>query len=237
LLDTARTCRRQPLIPLNDTVYRRRAPEPSSRFQQRRNTWAPPGGVNYLWNTHTFPPGLESSPMKSQPESNSLKSDPLGSLKFRPIDPPNTNILLYKPGSQIDTQISSPQCPGSPKVIILATWLGGASASRIAVYCRGYQAAYPTASILLLRTVLSDITVKSSAVVQAQLKPAHDFLLSAFPPNRSHTHDKATLPFRSKMLSVIGLQYVASLMVRSTPEMRRYECHVCDMVIAAGCPQ
>jgi hypothetical protein len=131
--------------------------------------------------------------MKSQPESNSLKSDPLGSLKFRPIDPPNTNILLYKPGSQIDTQISSPQCPGSPKVIILATWLGGASASRIAVYCRGYQAAYPTASILLLRTVLSDITVKSSAVVQAQLKPAHDFLLSAFPPNRSHTHDKAVL--------------------------------------------
>jgi hypothetical protein len=71
------------------------------------------------------------------------------------------------------------------KVIILATWLGGASAGRIAVYCRGYQAAYPTASILLLRTVLSDISVKPFAVLQAQLKPARKFLLSAFPPESS----------------------------------------------------
>jgi hypothetical protein len=52
----------------------------------------------------------------------------------------------------------------------------------IAVYCRGYQAAYPAASILLIRTVLSDITIKTFAAVQAQLQPACDFLLSSFPP-------------------------------------------------------
>ena len=79
------------------------------------------------------------------------------------------------------------------KVIILATWLGGASAGRIAVYCRGYQAAYPTASILLLRTVLSDIATKSFAVVQAQLEPARKFLLSAFPPQTQHEEGGALL--------------------------------------------
>jgi hypothetical protein len=144
--------------------------------------------------------------MEDQSASNPIKSDPLGSLKFKPIDPSNLNVLLYKPSLETDTQTSSSQYPGSPKVIILATWLGGASASRIAVYCRGYQAAYPAASILLLRTVLADITVKSSAVVQAQLKPAHNFLLSAFPPNRSQTHDKAVLHMFSHGGCNIALQ-------------------------------
>lgn len=79
------------------------------------------------------------------------------------------------------------------RVVVLATWLGGASAGRIAVYCRGYQAAYPTASILLLRTVLSDITVKTFATLQAQLEPARDFFLSAFPPGNSQTDGGALL--------------------------------------------
>jgi hypothetical protein len=109
-------------------------------------------------------------------------ADPLGALSFAPIDLLYPNTLLYTPEPQIRIQQLPPQDKAAVKVIILATWLGGASAGRIAVYCRGYQAAYPTASILLLRTVLSDITTKSFAVVQAQLKPAREFLLSAFPP-------------------------------------------------------
>lgn len=79
------------------------------------------------------------------------------------------------------------------KVVVLATWLGGASAGRIAVYCRGYQAAYPEASILLLRTVLSDITMKTFSALQAQLEPARNFLLSVFPPGILQTEGGALL--------------------------------------------
>jgi hypothetical protein len=109
-------------------------------------------------------------------------ADALGALSFASIDPSYPNTLLYTPEPRIQPQqSSSSQDKAAVKVIILATWLGGASAGRIAVYCRGYQAAYPTASILLLRTVLSDISVKPFAILQAQLKPAREFLLSAFP--------------------------------------------------------
>lgn len=107
--------------------------------------------------------------------------DPLDALSFRPIDPHSPNVLLYRSQPQRSPQPSPSQRKGTVEVVILATWLGGASASRIAVYCRGYQAAYPTASILLIRTVLSDITVKTFAAVQGQLKPACDFLRSTFP--------------------------------------------------------
>jgi DNA repair protein RAD57 len=122
----------------------------------------------------------------------SPKADPLSALSFAPIDPLYPNTLLYTPDkSQAQPQSCSPQDKAGVKVIILATWLGGASAGRIAVYCRGYQAAYPTASVLLLRTVLSDITVKTFAVVQAQLEPARKFLLSAFTPGIPQTEGGA----------------------------------------------
>lgn len=119
--------------------------------------------------------------------------DPLGSLSFVPIDPLKRNVLLYNPDSNNDSHPQSTKRRDVVKVIILATWLGGASASRIAVYCRGYQAAYPAASILLIRTVLSDITVKSCAMVQAQLQPARDYLVSAFPDSDSLTEGKALM--------------------------------------------
>jgi hypothetical protein len=45
---------------------------------------------------------------------------------------------------------------------------------------------------------LSNIAVKSSAVVQARLKPAKDFLLLASPPDRSQTHDQAVLHMFSR---------------------------------------
>lgn len=119
--------------------------------------------------------------------------DPLGSLSFVPIDPLKPNVLLYTPDPYNSSQHQSAKRQDAVKVVILATWLGGASASRIAVYCRGYQAAYPAASILLIRTVLSDITVKPFAMVQAQLQPARDYLVSAFPQGDSLTGCKALL--------------------------------------------
>ena len=120
-------------------------------------------------------------------------ADPLGALSFAAIDPAYPNTLLYAPDLRSQTQQCPSQDKAAVKVIVLATWLGGASASRIAVYCRGYQAAYPTASILLLRTVLSDITVKTFAALQTQLEPARNYLLSAFPPGGSQTEGGALL--------------------------------------------
>jgi hypothetical protein len=107
--------------------------------------------------------------------------EPLASLSFAPIDSLKPNVLLYQPTLSDGQEPLSSTLQAAVKVIILATWLGGASASRIAVYCRGYQAAFPSASILLIRTVLSDITIKSCAKVQEQLEPARRFLTSTFP--------------------------------------------------------
>lgn len=105
----------------------------------------------------------------------SAPTDPLASLSFTPLDPSNPNVLIYRSASP-----SSASSQNEPKVIILATWLGGASVSRISVYCRGYQSLFPTSVILLLRTVLSDITIKTFSAVQKQLQPAQDYLLSTF---------------------------------------------------------
>jgi hypothetical protein len=120
-------------------------------------------------------------------------ADPLGALSFTPIDPLKPNTLLYTPAPRVRQKESPSKDRAAVKVVILATWLGGASASRIAVYCRGYQAAYPAASILLIRTVLSDITIKTFTAVQAQLQPACDFLLSSFPPGHPLTEGGALL--------------------------------------------
>jgi len=119
-------------------------------------------------------------------------ADPLATLSFAPIDSLRPNVLLYQPLSD-DSRSQSSSRQDAVKVVILATWLGGASASRIAVYCRGYQALFPSASILLIRTVLSDITVKSCATVQAQLEPARDFLMSTFPRGTESVEGKALL--------------------------------------------
>lgn len=104
---------------------------------------------------------------------------PLSALSFSPIHPNNSNILLYTP----QPPTSTTQLLESPKLIILTAWLGGSTSARIAVYCRGYQSLYPNTPILLIRTVLADITTKSFATVQHQLEPARDYLLSVFPPH------------------------------------------------------
>ncbi|KAF2113888.1 hypothetical protein BDV96DRAFT_578470 [Lophiotrema nucula] len=108
------------------------------------------------------------------------ESHPLASLSFRPLPSssrPSSNILLYTPQEQDSNAIIT----NSPNVIILCTWLGGSTSSRVAVYCRGYQRLFPSTPILLIRTMLSDATMKSFAIVQKQLEPARDFLVSLFP--------------------------------------------------------
>lgn len=150
--------------------------------------------VNVLLYAHLEPACLFAAFFTRTSIANMpLTADPLGSLGFTLLDPTQPNTLLYRPAQWNQHQPCFPNNKASVKVVILATWLGGASANRIAVYCRGYQAAYPEAFILLVRTVLSDITIKTSAAVQAQLQPARDFLLSVFPSVESHMGGRALL--------------------------------------------
>ncbi|KAK8137531.1 hypothetical protein PG984_003024, partial [Apiospora sp. TS-2023a] len=55
-----------------------------------------------------------------------------------------------------------------PRLIILCTWLGGATTPRINKYVAGYRAMFPTAHLLLIRTVFLDISVPSAS-------PGRDF--------------------------------------------------------------
>ncbi|OBT76621.1 hypothetical protein VF21_05286 [Pseudogymnoascus sp. 05NY08] len=134
-----------------------------------------------------------------------INQHPLSSLSFSPIHPSNSNILLYTP----PLPTSSTPLLESPKLIILTTWLGGSTSARIAVYCRGYQTLYPSTPILLIRTVLADITTKSFAVVQRQLEPARDYLLSVFPSSLgfsppSSTNDERVRPSNGALLHIFS---------------------------------
>ncbi|KAL2841684.1 hypothetical protein BJY01DRAFT_236288 [Aspergillus pseudoustus] len=88
-----------------------------------------------------------------------------------PCAPIAQNIYLYTPPA------------GTPPtaLIILCTWLGGASPRRIAKYTTGYaRRLFPTASILLITTTIAEITLRSFAAVRERLAPARaviaDFL-------------------------------------------------------------
>ncbi|KFY46809.1 hypothetical protein V494_00312 [Pseudogymnoascus sp. VKM F-4513 (FW-928)] len=132
-----------------------------------------------------------STSMATKPQSQ----HPLSSLSFSPIHPSNPNILLYTPPAPTSSTQSLLE---SPKLIILTTWLGGSTSARIAVYCRGYQTLYPSTPILLIRTVLADITTKTFATIQRQLEPARDYLLSAFPLSPSSSPPPTTNKERFK---------------------------------------
>ena len=99
------------------------------------------------------------------------------------------NIFLFEPSVQPaaaahDTGKSSGNgCPPPPpSLIILCTWLGGATTPRIAKYIEGYQKAFPGATLVLIRTVLADISTRSFTAVRSRLQPARDAIIKALQP-------------------------------------------------------
>jgi Eukaryotic protein of unknown function (DUF829) len=87
------------------------------------------------------------------------------------------NIFLYKP------QVDNPEAidsreeedkPYPPSMVILCTWLGGATAKRIDKYIIQYQQLFPDACILLIRTTILDLTLRSFRETRARLAPARD---------------------------------------------------------------
>ncbi len=78
------------------------------------------------------------------------------------------NIHLYEPPSQ-----PSPD-PASPSVVVLCTWVGGATPRRINKYLAQYQDTFPTSSLLLITTNVSDAAFRPLSRIRANLKPARD---------------------------------------------------------------
>ncbi|KAH7635245.1 hypothetical protein B0T09DRAFT_389468 [Sordaria sp. MPI-SDFR-AT-0083] len=67
-----------------------------------------------------------------------------------------------------------PQPQPQPQLIILCTWLGGATPRRIAKYTSGYRSLFPTSPILAIQTVIADFTVRSEQAIRKNLGPARD---------------------------------------------------------------
>ena len=95
------------------------------------------------------------------------------------------NTFLIKPADNAST--TSPDSSGGPSMIILCTWLGGATTRRIAKYVEGYQALFPRATLVLIRTVLADITARSFAAVRSRLQPARDVIIQALQSDTPQT--------------------------------------------------
>lgn len=77
----------------------------------------------------------------------------------------NVNVNDIKP---VDDNFNQ----NDPSLIILCTWLGGASPRHISKYTSHYQQLYPTSSILLIRTVLMDLASRPAILLRKRLIPA-----------------------------------------------------------------
>ncbi|KAK0672126.1 putative DNA repair protein [Cercophora samala] len=112
---------------------------------------------------------------------------PLPAAPPTPLVPLGNNIFLFEPSvpsaSAAHDKISgsSSGCP-PPSLIILCTWLGGATTPRVAKYVEGYRKAFPDATIVLVRTVFADISARSFAAVRSRLRPARDAIIKALQP-------------------------------------------------------
>jgi hypothetical protein len=88
------------------------------------------------------------------------------------------NIFLVDPDGNASTRGSLDRGSG-PSLVILCTWLGGATMQRIAKYVEGYRESFPGATLILIRTVLADITARSFSAVRSRLQPAREAIIQA----------------------------------------------------------
>lgn len=78
------------------------------------------------------------------------------------------NTHLYEPPVQTFSD------PASPSLVILCTWVGGATPRRINKYLVQYQEIFPTSSLLLITTSVSDTAFRPLRWIRTNLKPARD---------------------------------------------------------------
>lgn len=102
------------------------------------------------------------------------------SLKdFRPL---GNGISIYGPGLQEgpkpvchngkDYSSNAGDKTDQPALIILCTWLGGATHKRIQTYTLGYHKIWPKSSILLIRTTAAEYAISGVTSLREKLRPA-----------------------------------------------------------------
>ncbi|KAL3481894.1 hypothetical protein BJX99DRAFT_243278 [Aspergillus californicus] len=96
-----------------------------------------------------------------------------------PLEPVDENIWLYEPPTTDDLVVSE----GNPAIIVLCTWLGGATPRRIAKYVSYHRQVFPQSAILLLTTGMIDMTLRSSNVIRTRLKPARQAIRQILGPD------------------------------------------------------
>ncbi|TQV96571.1 DNA repair protein (Rad57) [Cordyceps javanica] len=94
------------------------------------------------------------------------RSSPLAPLRCIGDD-----VYLYEPSGPPD-----PSYRG-PSLIVLSTWLGGATAKNVGHYVAGHRALFRDAAVLLITARLSEITVTPFTRMHARLQPARDVIV------------------------------------------------------------
>jgi hypothetical protein len=98
---------------------------------------------------------------------------------LEPLEPAGQNIWLYEPLRADDYVVPD----GHPALIVLCTWLGGATPRRISKYVGYHRQLFPNSAILLITTGMIDITVRSFAVIRSRLQPAREAIRRILGPD------------------------------------------------------
>lgn len=102
---------------------------------------------------------------------------PTTSNDLQLVAPIGVNIHLYEPPPSASS-VSSVAKPNdhAPSLIILCTWLGGASPQRINKYITGHHAVHPSSAILVITTQIAEMAWLPFTAVHARLQPARDVI-------------------------------------------------------------
>lgn len=141
------------------------------------------------------------------------------------------NILLFPPPQQ-----SAPDSAASqqPSVVILCTWLGGATERRVRKYSTGYRALYQSATILVIRTVLMDLTIRSFAAIRSRLAPARQAISSIL--QGAQNEDGSPKPALLHIFSHGGCNTAIQLMASMSSEERTLLHERLRLVVFDCCP-
>ncbi|KAL4754907.1 hypothetical protein BDW72DRAFT_200321 [Aspergillus terricola var. indicus] len=125
------------------------------------------------------------------------------------------NIWLYGPTTTADHAVPDK----NPALIILCTWLGGATPRRIRKYVGQHHQLFPGSAILLIKTGMIDITVRSFSAIRSRLKPAREVIrriLALHAGGTEKTSRGVLLHIFSHGGSNIALQLILSCKIPNT---------------------
>ncbi|KAF4636842.1 hypothetical protein G7Y89_g1251 [Cudoniella acicularis] len=139
-------------------------------------------------------------------------------------------ISIYKPPTEKSNPTShqsstTPQCP--PSMVILCTWLGGATPRRISKYTDKYKNLLPHAQIMVIETTTPDMMTRSFSEQQRRLSPAREAIRSLFKQNPSAT---ILLHFFSNSGGNQALQLAKSLNGENEPLSKHLQAVIFDCV-------